>query len=341
MRIILAGLLFTLGLSNVMSAQFVTPIPGGLASGVVLREFYAGGLRAWSPIHDSSVRDSLTNNTLTATTLANRFCTEYEATRPTALATCNDVATSIIAANDSDFRSTPHTFLHFSLPFGHDRRELVQYLRSASGTSGLTTFGQFAANLSDKEAYVVTDVISGLAARVLFAIQYAAVVTKSDEVDSATRRSIESERANALRLINNGGTITARIQMPLFAAGGSNAQGAVSTYVTAGLLGPMGNPDSLGASGSAVLEAVEVINVRDALQGLDLLGQVLIGARIGVAYAENAYAPSGRKHTAFIQASTGLRQGKKIGLSVLITYPFDRDTRGLTPRLVVNFSAIR
>ena len=47
------------------------------------------------------------------------------------------------------------------LPFFHPRAGVASALRAAGVTEGLTAFARFAANVSDDEAYVVTNVIRG------------------------------------------------------------------------------------------------------------------------------------------------------------------------------------
>jgi hypothetical protein len=216
------------------------------------------------------------------------------------------------------------TRLSFSLPFTHRKEnrqsQLITYLTQARGTAGIAVFGQFTANLSDRTAYVTTDVISGLAGGTILGIQYAAVVVKDTTHAPAARSSIEDNTATALRMVNNGGTVTARIQYPVYPGGGTTFQTASSIYGTVGVIGPIGNADSLRLSLSAVGEVMTGIAIRDAAAKGGVLGEVVIGVRGGTGWSESELVPgSGHKWLPFTQLAVGVRQNGKLGLSLLYT----------------------
>jgi hypothetical protein len=216
-------------------------------------------------------------------------------------------------------------------------------LEASAGPDGTALFSRFAANVSDDEAYVTTDIISGLTGRVLFGINYAAVVVKDESGETeAEQRSIESQKANVIRMINNGGTVTARLLFPLLALRGPTGQGAASVYSSLGLIGPLGSTDSLKFSGTIVAEAVTTQSIRDVTQAASILGQVLVGARMGYAFSQDELlTATGDKGFPFAQLVFGLLQNDKISLSVLYTYPFEKRYREFSPKLTANFAAVR
>jgi hypothetical protein len=230
------------------------------------------------------------------------------------------------------------------LPFGilHDRYALETYLE-ATGADGVSVFSRFAANVSDKEAYVTSDIISGLTGRFIFAINYAAVVVKDDSAGTASeRRSIEGQKANVMRMINNGGTITMRAQLPVYAVRSPIGQSAASVYASVGLVGPTGNTDSLKFSSSAVAEFATTRSIRSFGAVADLLGELLVAGRLGYAISEEELlTATGDKGFGYFQLAIGLLQNNKISLSALYTLPFEDRYKPFTPKLTVNFAAIR
>jgi hypothetical protein len=231
------------------------------------------------------------------------------------------------------------------LPFGllHDRFALEDYLDKSTGAEGLSLFSRFAANVSDEEAYVTSDIISGLAGRFMFAINYAAVVTKDESgATPAEQRAIESQKANVMRMINNGGTLAMRAQLPVFAISGHTGQSAASVYANSGLVGPTGNTDSLRFSGSGVAEFATTRSIRSMGDAADVLGELLLAARLGYAFSERELlSGTGDEGFGFFQFAVGLLQNNKISLSALYTQPLEGRYKPFAPRLMVNFAAIR
>jgi hypothetical protein len=247
------------------------------------------------------------------------------------------------AADSLKPQSHTTTLLRFRPPLSHDRWDLVDYLQASAGPDGTAFFSRFAANVSDDEAYVTTDIISGLAGRVMFGITYAAVVVKDETGNTdAEHRAIESQKANVIRMINNGGTVSARLQLPLFAVSGPTGQTASSVYSTMGLVGPTGNTDSLRFATAIVGELVTARSIRDFGLSSAVLGEVILGGRIGYALSEaELLGGTGDKGFPFAQFVFGLLQNDKISLSLLYTYAFEERYRGFAPKLTANFAAVR
>lgn len=325
------------------SAQFVTPIPKPPPDTVLQVErnqalFY----KSLSP----ATRDSIRTHTLAdqrITTLRDEFCKQNDAVDDRSF--CMTSLGAIRSAADASLKPESHTttYLRFGLPLSHDRWDLVNYLEAAAGPDGTALFSRFAANVSDEEAYVTTDIISGLAGRVMFGITYAAVVVKDETgATDAEQRSIESQKSNIIRMINNGGTVAARMQLPLFAVSGPTGQTASSVYGTAGLVGPIGNTDSLRFAGAIVGELVTARSIRDLGLASRVLGELLLGGRLGYAFSEAELLSGTRdKGFPFLQAVFGLLQNDKISLSFLYTYALEQRYRGLAPKLTANFAAVR
>jgi hypothetical protein len=230
--------------------------------------------------------------------------------------------------------------LPLRLPATHRRGEIVRYLRDENkSTLGLLT--QFATGVSDKEAYAVTDVLSGLMGRVLFAASFAAVVATDTAGDQVTRRFVEHNRANILRMINNGGTLSARLLFPVHAHSGPTFQSASSVYGTFGLVGPVGASDSLRFASTVVAEMMTSLAIRDVLESATDLGELLIGGRIGYGFSESELlAGTNDKSFPYAQLGIGIRKNGALALSALVTWPMERKYKDFAPRkLLLNFSA--
>jgi hypothetical protein len=325
-----------------LTGQFFTPLPAPTEAKEIEQEDYFYGLTGYlrGLHHDSKYLRGKKAE-------AEKYVQEYCESKPEVKADCTKVLVvdSIVARG-----SLPPPFHRNSLAFAwpwanHDSRNheyLVEYLRASNATTSLSVFNQFAANVSSKTAYVTTDVISGLAIGTLISIQYAAVVVKDTNQVPDRRQAVEDNTATAMRMVNNGGTVTARILYPFWSNGGTSVQQAVSFYGTAGVIGPTGNADSLRFAGSTVLELMNGIAIR-SLTGADVQGELIIGLRAGLGFSEDELIPNtGRKKLPFAQLGIGLRQSGRLGLSLLYTYLGNNTVfRPFYPKFLVNFSALR
>ena len=194
-----------------------------------------------------------------------------------------------------------------------------------------------------KEAYVTPTLSAASLDSFLFAINYAAVVVKDDSGStSIERRAIESQKANVMRMINNGGTLTMRAQLPVWAVRSPIQQTAASVYASGGLVGPTGNTDSLRASAAVVAEFATSRSIRSIGTVADLLGELLLAARLGYAISEKELlTATGDKGFGYIQIAVGLLQNNKISLSALYTHPFEERYRRFSPKLTLNLAAVR
>ncbi len=347
-----AALLAIAIVPGTLSAQFVTTLPKPRSDAVAAAAAIRGRFDRTLPhaLRDSLLspnaqRDSTARARLRSqlTTMQEAFCAKVEEEDPGQGASCkNAIDPALIESRHTANPSETVVYLRPQFPGFHRRGEIVDYLRQTSSDDGLKLFSRFAANVSDKEAFVVSDVISGLTGRALFAVNYAAVVVKDESVDSTERKALESDKATVLRMINNGGTLAARFQFPIHAQAGPTGQSASSVYATAGLIGPLGNTDSLHFAGSVNAEFVMAMSIRDLTEAASLLGDLIIGGRVGYAFGESRLVSTTKdRGLPFAQLAVGLRQNANITLSALITWPLDSRFRDLTPKLIVNFSAIR
>lgn len=238
-------------------------------------------------------------------------------------------------------RDTSGTYLRLRWPFFHGRRmDVARYLRHSVGGDGLVFVPQFAANVSEKEAYVVTSVVRGLIGATLFSIDQASVVTRSSESDTTKRKAIEGEKANALRAINNGGTLVGRVSLPFWAHSGPTWSTAGGLSVAAGIMGPVASDtaDARTGSVSGVLEMANSFPIRDLVGTSSVLADFIVSGRIGVTRSGRPLRATGGRHdVAFGQLLVGLRQNGALAVSALVTVaPGYND---LVPRLGVNFAA--
>lgn len=233
------------------------------------------------------------------------------------------------------------TLINSKIPFWYtSRSEIGEYLRLSGGQDAFSIAPQFSANVGENEAYVVTSIVRGVIGRGIFAADQAVVVTRSSEADTIKRAIVEDDRANALRAINNGGTLVGRYTVPLFARAGATLTSAVGLTASAGVLGPIsGGSDQRTGVASGAFEAIGGFPVRDPNGGSSVLADLIIGARVGHTYAGRPIISSdSSRHVTFGQLMVGLRQNGNLSVSVLATFANNGFNKQV-PRLAVNFAA--
>ena len=230
--------------------------------------------------------------------------------------------------------------LSLDFPLAHDRGELAEYMRAINDSAGASLFSQFSSSVSEDEAFVSTNVISGLAGRVIISINYAAVVVKSDSADTTARKTVENNTSTIMRMVNNGGSLSARFLMPIHAISHATFSSASSLYVTAGMTGPLTTSEVAGLGLSAVGEYMSRISLRDPTQFSNALGDLVLGARVGFGYSGEGLIEQKGKTMVFGQLATGLIQNNKLSLSVLLSM-VPKKYKEYMPSVQVNLSAIR
>ena len=320
-----------------VQAQFFTPLP--------------------NPVIGDSVRVDEYRRALVRTVLSNRHGLVNAAAIDAAIeticgsqgadeATCRDVLNHDTLAQRGKFKAVHISYLAWRWPLGHDAEEVRQYLKGAGDNGSLAVFSQFSANVSDNTAYVATDIVSGMIGRVLFGIQYASVVAKDTGESAGKRDTVEDGSASLLRMINSGGTVSARVVAPLYAASGTTAQSAASITGSAGMLGPVSNSDSLRFSTTLAATYMIAFPIRDSDAARTALGELLLGAHAGWGWSESRLVASEPGEVlGYWQLAVGFRRGSdnNLGLSVLYTGVSGGrgNFRQLVPRLIVNFVAFR
>jgi hypothetical protein len=330
------------GRATITSAQFVTPIP--IPSGADRFE-----IGRYQHMFDRTLpkrqRDSIEARTMPLERIAALRDTLCRRHAPEKLQQCTD---AIQPARLRDSKKTSPAsqavvVIPPRFPGLHRRYDVEHYFRTTQADGRFALFSRFAANVSDDEAYVTSDIISGLVDRVIFAVNYATVLIRSDSATTESeQRAIESQTATVIRMINNGGTLTGRFQVPVHATTGPTFQHASSVYVTGGAIGPAGNVDSLNFAATAVLEFSTGLAIREIASSAGILGQLVAGGRLGYAFSDSELLRgTGDQSFPFAQFAIGLIQNGSIGLSALLTWPLDGLYEDFAPRLVVNFAAIR
>lgn len=347
------------------AAQFVTPLPRPFEAEKVKQDIIYKALR--ETISDIRGRCVPTDTTIatTAALVAECMAEEFLAVRASACkrvynpendealqyadsACINSVADSVleaIARGSVEEDSIPSVVAYPGKPVLR-RRDLMPLFRS-TGFESLSILRQFATNIDDEQIFVISEVLSGSIGFLLFGVTYAAIVLDPDSVGNISADTVRNVTASLSRLINNGGTVTARLQYPIVAGGGTNHQHAASAYTQVGLLGPASEPDSLKASAAFVAEWVHGFTVRRTDVSDQVVAELIVGGRIGWGWSESLIAPgvSGKKSTGFIQLGVGVARigGEGIGLSVLVTPPWllRDELEEFVPRAVINLSMLR
>ncbi len=340
-RTLALAVLIILSRAVTASAQFFTPLPSPLTGDSVLIDEYRQAL-VGATRHDASVARRLADSA-SRDTILTAICASLKGDTEK----CISMLTHDKAAlQGNHFKPVHISYLSFGLPGSHDAEEVREYLRAAGDSGNLSLFSQFSANVSDKTAYVATDVISGMIGRVLVGIQYAAVVAKDSAKSDTARNTIEDGSASLLRIINAGGTVSGRVVLPIWAASGVTAQKTASIAATAGMVGPVSNSDSLRFATTLAGTLMLGLPIRDSDPVRTVLGELVFGFHVGGGWSESRLlASEPGELVGYYQIAFGLRKGSDSKLGISVLYTGVKGGRGafrqLVPKLIVNFAAIR
>ncbi|MGH7673782.1 MAG: hypothetical protein ACREMV_00805 [Gemmatimonadales bacterium] len=211
-------------------------------------------------------------------------------------------------------------------------------------SKGLRVFSAFTANVSDEEILVMTDVVSGAVGVFPFGITHATVVSKAGREDTLADTVVQRATERVLQLLNNGGTLTARVQYPVLALGGTNIKHSASTYLQAGLLGPLGDRERIKGSVAGVVEYMVGFGIRRPDSSAALVGELILGGRAGFANTLGGPIDPGvnsDRGFRFYQLAFGLQQSGALRLSVLYSHILSRASNRFVPEVVLNFSVPR
>ncbi len=195
-------------------------------------------------------------------------------------------------------------------------------IRRLYGNKNLDLFSSFASSATKSKIYLASSVLSGLIGRVHFDFSFSQVVVANDTGTTAlTRKEVQGATSNIMRLVNNGGSATARILIPLLAGGGSNSQSGIGIYVNGGVVGPLNESDSLLGTVGGAVDALTAFAIRSPTS-YSLLAELFLGARAGYQYVggTDPIVPTlPDRSMPFLQLAAGVREGKIARLSVLYT----------------------
>jgi hypothetical protein len=328
------------------AAQFTLPVPKVLPDSMVLAEDIqtrfavnrgnADSLRAWL----QSVTDTATYGAV-----VRDFCARENYPMATCIAAVARPQVTARLARDPEMNIVSNeTIMTAWIPvLWTSRSEIASYLRRSDLDDGFNIASQFGANIGEKEAYVTSNVVRGVVGRSIFSFDYAAVVAKADTGTIPQREALESDKANLLRAINNGGTVVAHFTAPMYANAGGTAAKAVGLTVGAGFLGPIketGNSvQRFSATGA--LEGLTAVSLRSMTGNYASTAQLLFGLRGGYTQSEGSLRlDGGAKGVAFGQLMFGIRQNNSMSFSALVTMTHNQ-FRDVVPRLVFNYAASR
>jgi hypothetical protein len=333
-----------------VQAQFSIPLPLPIGADAIRREDFQllfletqPGAKARS--REDSLRARLSAMRARVVADATEYCGRHgPQTAQCLLALDADTLAIVLGSRSGSRRRLTKHYIKSWFPFtGYNRATLGEYVRSSGGSGGFMLASQFAANVGDDEAYLVSNIVRGIAGRLIFSTDYALVVTKAEGTTAAERDTIESDKANMLRAINNGGTLVARFTTPFHARSGTTISSASGLSFSAGFLGPIAedDPTRRNAAVSGAAEALMSMAIRSLAGDAQQTAELVMGGRAGYTRSDGPLRVSGGdRDVSFFQGVVGLRQSGSMSVSALVTL-LDRGFTDLVPRVVLSFSATR
>lgn len=332
-------LVFSIPISNA-DAQFIAPLPQPLSQSDVRLEDYRTGFVASLSKKETT---DLVQKSLSAEDFEKKradYCGRLPEAERQACGKGLTVDAVVPYALGSE-KPITDVILSPSFPFTHSRAALANYMMRSNTNTGLSVLTQFAANVSDDEMFVVSNVVRGLAGRSIFSLDHAAVVAKAEAENQEKRKELESDKSTLIRMVNNGGTLVGKFYAPIFAESGATVSSTAGLQIGAGLIGALGQTETLHAAGTAVLEYQGSLAIRDIAGSGQQAAELLIGTRLGYSRSDAPLLQSGGpRGVRFGQLGVGLRRNGELALSVLISKT-ESQYRKLVPQLQVNFSAVR
>lgn len=210
-----------------------------------------------------------------------------------------------------------------------------QAVRQVYGGDGVDLLGDVASTFKSDQIFVQTSLVSGAIGPVYFKASYGQLFSSETPEDPGlSPEELRDRASDVLRLIQNGGSMTARAILPLLWGGGAASQQAAGAYVNVGTVGPLGESDSLRATVGVVIEGLVSVAIRN-LVSYDLDADLFFGFRPGYQYV---FGPDGiipgndARGLPFLQAAGGLRIGGQTRLGIFLT-AVPEDFRPLVPDL--------
>lgn len=352
MKVLALAVLTSVACASLAQAQFAIPLPKPVDPDLVrienLRLAFLAEREDNGQYRRSTEQLRIDASTLSIDDFAKAteaFCSRLKVAKVDCdAALARDSMKTYLQSRDSGVRRLRIVHLKSRIPTrGYNRGELGAYMRQSGAEESFSLASQFAANISNKEAYVVSNIVRGITGRLIFSADYALVVTKSDSTNPAKRDTIEGDRANLLRAINNGGTLVARFVAPMYASSGSNFTTAAGLAFSGGLIGPIDETpeQKQRAAISGVGEWLGSLAIRSLAGDGKLEAELVVGARAGITVSDAPLRIGGEhRSVSYAQAVLGLRQNGNMSLSALFTVA-NNQFNSLVPRAVLSFSAVR
>ena len=135
--------------------------------------------------------------------------------------------------------TTCRTWLPRGGPIGS--QDAIRKIYGDSG--GVDVLSDVASTFKSDRLFVQSSIVAGAIGPLYFKASYGQFFgSEESEEPGLTREELRDRSSNLLRLIQNGGSATARVLLPLVWGGGAASQQAVGVYFNAGGLGPMERP---------------------------------------------------------------------------------------------------
>jgi hypothetical protein len=210
-----------------------------------------------------------------------------------------------------------------------------QAIHRIFGGNGVNLLSDAASTFKSDQIFVQTSIVAGGIGPVYFKASYGQLFSSEDSDDpDVTREELQDRASNVLRLIQNGGSAAARAIMPILWGGGSASQQAVGAYVNAGVVGPMGETDSLRATVGLTAEGQISFAVRN-LASYEVDADLYFGVRPGIQYVigpDGIIPESGTRALPYAQFAGGLRVGNEPLIGIFLTL-VPKDFRPYVPDL--------
>ena len=206
-------------------------------------------------------------------------------------------------------------------------------VRNLYGSAGTRWFDEVQGTLGTDVAFVSTSLLSGLMGRLFFDLSTAGAVAAAKGEEMEDNDVMATERSHFMRLTQNGGTVAARLALPIHAKSGSLWTRSSGIVANVGAIGSATQADSVDLTVGITGEWLNSLALADAL-GTPNGGRILIGIRAGYrhTFAERAFDKGNPLASfGFGQLALGIRSGDATLVSLLVTSVHDDRLKSLVP----------
>ena len=210
-----------------------------------------------------------------------------------------------------------------------------------SHESLLSFLSYFSGAISEDQAFINAELLSGIAGRVRISISSAFVVSRNDEGDPDSSAVVENRNTTVIGLVSNGGSYSLKIAHPFFAGGGWVQQHAAMAYINIGLLSGTSREERENPIGGlgVVGEYVSSIAVRSPSGESEMSSfDILLGVRAGIHYATERFLGFESRSVPFMQLMGGVRQTGSMKYTFVYTL-VKNEFAEYVPKVVLNLQA--